>query len=74
MPPKHVKFWPHMKSEDLLFRTVGSTDVTILRSVSIDTSRACDSLNAFLDNSILSTQVDPESKAILLKLQSSLQA
>lgn len=63
-----------MNNEDLVFRTLGSTDVTILRSVNTDTSRACDSLTAFLDDSKLSTYVDPESKAILLKLQSSLQA
>lgn len=63
-----------MNTEDLVFRTLGSTDATVLRSVSMDTSRACESLNAFLDDSKLSAYVDPESKAILLKLQSSLQA
>ena len=64
---------PNMNSEDLDFRTMGSVDMTVLRSVNVDNTRALTALSSFMDDSKLSTHVDPETKAILLKLQSSLQ-
>ncbi len=62
-----------MNNEDLDFRTMGSVDMTVLRSVNVENDRALTALSSFLDDTKLSTHVDPETKAILLKLQSSLQ-
>ena len=59
--------------QDLDYRNLGSTDMTILRSANIDSCRALSALTSFVDDSKLSAFVDPEAKAILLKLQSSLQ-
>ena len=61
-----------MNNENLDFRTMGSADMTVLRSVNVDNTRALTSLSSFLDDSKISAHVDPETKAILLKLQSSL--
>jgi hypothetical protein len=63
---------PNTNNEDLVFKTMGSVDMTVLRSVDVDNTRALTDLSSFLDNSKLSAHVDPETKAILLKLQSSL--
>ncbi len=61
------------RDRELEFRALGSLDMTVLRSGAISNERALDSLTTFLDDSKISSHVEPESKAILLKLQSSLQ-
>jgi hypothetical protein len=61
-----------MNHDDLEFKTLGSPDMTILRSVTVDNKRALGGLSGFLEDSEISGHVEPETKAILMKLQSSL--